>query len=112
MRPCSITEPSGRLTDLEARDAVSDIMQALFRAATISSRVPLALSLAELRGAQEEHRYSLKRRALQASVYELALLSGAQRLSLFYKTGIKPSQIAQLINNVANITTPVAIFTR
>jgi hypothetical protein len=96
----------------EAREAVGEIMQDLLMATTIISRVQLSSDLAELRSAQENHRYSLRRRALQASAYELTLTAGAQRLALFYKGGIKPSQIAQLIYNVANIATPIAIFAK
>lgn len=113
MAPCKRDSDNPLLPATEnGRQAVAQIMLNLFRATTIVSRVQLSSDLARLRAAQEEHRYSLRRRALQASAYELTLTAGAQRLSLFYKGGIKPSQIAQLIYNVANITTPIAIFAK
>lgn len=106
---CSVREPTGEDKDLDRRDLSDEFMQTLFLATAIVSRVPLANRLAVLRSAEEEHRYSLKRRAVQASLYEFALTAGAQRLSLYYKGGIKPAQIAQLIFNLA---TPVALFRR
>jgi regulator of replication initiation timing len=113
MTPCSVTNPNSRLTSsLIPRDAVKDLMQFLMTAAAIQSKVPRSNALAELRTAEEHHRYSLRRRALQASVYELTMTAGALRLALFYKGGIKPAQLAQLIHNAANIATPFAIFTR
>lgn len=110
---CEIRNPNSGVTSvLGPRDAVSDVMRLLFTATAIVSRVPRSNALAELRTAEEDHRYSLRRRALQASVYELTMTAGALRLALFYRGGIKPAQLAQLIYNAANIATPFAIFTR
>jgi hypothetical protein len=97
---------------MHPRDVVEDIMKMLYKATTIVSRVPTSVRLAQLRRAHEEHRYAIKQRIVQAHAYELILNSGADRLALFYKGGIKPTQLAQLIFNVANVATPIAIIAK
>ena len=61
------------------------------------SRVPTSVRLAELRRRHENHRFAIKQRILKAHAYELILNGGADRLAVFYKGGIKPAQLAQLI---------------
>ncbi len=97
---------------MRPRDVVADIMLLLYTATTIVSRVPASVRLADLRLVHEEHRYAIKQRIVQAHAYELMLSAGADRLALFYKGGIKPAQLAQLIYNVANVATPIAIVAR
>lgn len=99
-------------TIMRPRDVVEDIMLLLYRATTIVSRVPTSIRLAQLRSDQEAHRFAIKQRILEAHAYELILNGGADRLALFYKGGIKPTQLAQLIFNVANVATPIAIFAK
>lgn len=101
-----------RTINMRPRDVVEDIMLDLYMATTIVSRVPASVRLAQLRRAHEEHRYAIKQRIVQSHAYELILNSGADRLALFYKGGIKPAQLAQLIYNVANIATPIAIIAK
>ena len=98
--------------NMRPRDVVEDIMLLLYRATTSFSRVQTAVRLAQLRNAHEEHRFTIKQRVLEAHAYELILNGGAERLALFYKGGIKPAQLAQLIFNVANVATPIAIIAK
>lgn len=109
---CEVKRPSGITFTQRPRDVVEDIMLFLYGATTIVSRVPTSVGLAELRRAHEEHRFAIKQRIHQAHAYELILNGGADRLSLFYKGGIKPAQLAQLIFNVSNVATPFAIMAR
>jgi hypothetical protein len=82
---------------MRRRDVVEDIMLILYIATTIVSRVPTSVRLGELRRRHEDHRFAIKQRILEAHAYELILNGGADRLALFYKGGIKPAQLAQLI---------------
>jgi hypothetical protein len=100
------------IVNMRPRDVVEHIMLLLYRATTIVSRVPTSVRLAQLRRAHEEHRFAIKQRILQAHAYELILNGGADRLALFYKGGIKPAQLAQLVFNVANVATPFAIMAK
>jgi hypothetical protein len=111
MSNCDVTGTLGTV-NMRPRDVVADIMLLLYRATTIVSRVPASVRLADLRLVHEEHRYSIKQRIVQAHAYELMLNAGADRLALFYKGGIKPAQLAQLIYNVANVATPIAIIAK
>ena len=108
---CKVTGSTGTRI-MRPGDVVEDLMLDLYMATTIVSRVPASVRLAQLRRAHEEHRYAIKQRIVQAHAYELMLNSGADRLALFYKGGIKPAQLAQLIYNVANIATPIAIIAK
>jgi len=108
---CEVTGSLGKST-MRSRDVVEDIMLHLYNATTIVSRVPTSVGLARLRTDQEAHRFTIKQRLLEAHAYELILNGGADRLALFYKGGIKPTQLAQLIFNVANVATPIAIFAK
>lgn len=98
--------------NMRPQDVVEDIMLLLYRATTVFSRVQTSVRLAQLRNAHEEHRFTIKQRILEAHAYELILNGGAERLALFYKGGIKPAQLAQLIFNVANVATPIAIIAK
>lgn len=111
MPDCKVTGSLGPAI-MRPRDVVEDIMLFLYRATTIVSRVPTSVRLAELRRRHEDHRFAIKQRILEAHAYELILNSGADRLALFYKGGIKPAQLAQLIFNVANVATPFAIIAK
>ena len=65
--------------------------------------------LAELRLAQEEHRYSIRHSAVMARGYEVALSSGTKRLARYYAGGLKPDKIAQLIYTAATVAIPAVI---
>lgn len=72
-------------------------LQSAFLASAIAARWNSADLVARLREAQEQHRYSIRRSQLEAHAYEVAIGSGAQRLSMFYKGGIRPEIIAQIL---------------
>jgi hypothetical protein len=108
---CDVKGSLGTIA-MRPRDVVEHIMLLLYRATTIISRVQTSVRLAVLRLRHEDHRYAIKQRILEAHAYELILNGGAERLALFYKGGIKPSQLAQLVFNVANVATPFAIMAK
>lgn len=72
-------------------------LQSAFLASAIAARWNAADLVARLREAQEQHRYSIRRSQLEAHAYEVAIGSGAQRLAMFYKGGIRPEIIAQIL---------------
>jgi hypothetical protein len=96
----------------ETRGMVSDIPQALYILAALSGRGATPAVLAELRFAQELHAYSIRKSAVRARAYELTVSTGAQRLALFHKGGIKPSDVAQLVFTASNVAISPAILAR
>ena len=64
----------------------------------------------ELRLAQEEHRFSIRKSAITARAYEVTVSTGVQRLALYYKGGIKPELIAQIIHAAATVAIPPQFY--
>lgn len=94
------------------RDMVGDVPQALFDLGALLARGATPSRLAELRVAQELHAYSIRKSAVRARAYELTVSTGAQRLALFHKGGIKPSDVAELVFAVSNVAIPPAVLAR
>jgi plasmid stabilization system protein ParE len=94
------------------RDMVRDVPQALFDLGALLARGTTPTHLAELRAAQEQHAYSIRKSAVRARAYELTVSTGAQRLALFHKGGIKPSDVAELVFAVSNVAIPPAVLAR
>jgi hypothetical protein len=94
------------------RDGLNDAFLALYGAAALAARGTSPAKLAELRLAQEEHRYSIRRSAIMARAYEVTVSTGVKRLVLYYKGGIKPEQIAQIVQAIATLAIPPAILAR
>jgi hypothetical protein len=69
--------------------------------AALAARSDTAARLADLRSAIEERRFEIRRDAIMARAYENVLLTGAQRIALYYKGGIKPEALAQFISALA-----------
>ena len=85
------------------RDKLFFQLQALHIAVSVSARNTLPNLLAELRSSQEEWRGSVCENSTVAKNYEQIVLAAAQRLALYYKGGIKPGQIAQLLYNLSGL---------
>jgi hypothetical protein len=69
--------------------------------AALAARADTPVRLAELRTAIEERRFAIRRDAIMARTYEQILLIGAQRIATFYKGGIKPETLAQIVNAIS-----------
>ena len=80
-----------------ARARTADFSLALYEAAALAARGFAAQDLFELRLAQQQHLYSIRKSAVQARAYELTLSTGAQRLALYYAGGITPARITALV---------------
>ncbi|HZT28452.1 MAG TPA: hypothetical protein VFA33_01120 [Bryobacteraceae bacterium] len=76
-------------------------VQLPFLAVAIGARWNSAPLVARLREAHEYHRYSIQRSRLEAHAYEVAVGAGAQRLAMFYKGGVRPETIAQILYTAA-----------
>lgn len=72
-----------------------------FLAAALGARWNSAELIGRLREAQEMHRYSIQRSRLEAHAYEVAVGAGGQRLAMFYKGGVRPEMIAQILYTLA-----------
>lgn len=97
---------------VDNRNMVGDVTQALFDLGALLARGTTPTRLAELRVAQEQHAYSIRKSAVRARAYELTVSTGAQRLALFHKGGIKPSDVAELVFAVSNVAIPPAVLAR
>lgn len=107
-----ITITLERMTKGDDRDGLMDAFLALYGAAALAARGTSPARLAELRLAQEEHRYSIRRSAIMARAYEVTVGTGVKRLALYHKGGIKPEQIAQIVQAIATLAIPPAILAR
>ncbi|MDX6385571.1 MAG: hypothetical protein QOK48_3144 [Blastocatellia bacterium] len=96
----------------EGRRRLAHILDVLYVASALSAHGSTPANLASLRLAQEEHRYSIRKSAVLAQAYEATITSGTQRLALYYKGGLKPEKIAQLIHSAATVAIPAAILAK
>ncbi len=113
-----ITECEGRLANAGVSDseeveatlkATKDREKLYFQLDTLHMAVAasiqntLPVRLADLRATQQEWRRSVRESASIGRNYEQIILASAQRLALYYKGGIKPGQIAQLLYNLSGL---------
>lgn len=111
MPACRIVDPGNveKEIELPTENIVGYLFQTLHSAAALAARGETPMKLAELRLAEEEHRFSIRHSAVMARTYEVALTSGTSRLARFYAGGLRPEKIAQLVHAAAAITIPTAI---
>jgi hypothetical protein len=84
------------------RPALRTQLEALHAAASAVAQLDAADALATLRLADEERRYSIRRSAVNTSTYDLTIQAAAQRLALYWKGGIKATELAQFVFYVTN----------
>lgn len=87
----------------EARNKLSILLVALHEAAAARSQAGLPKQLADLRDTREVYRYSILRSAEQVKATEALIQGAATQLALYYKGGIKPAQLAQLLYNLSGL---------
>ncbi len=96
--------------DLRARrNELDAVVRRALLAAAIAARWNSAGLIAQLREAHEIHQYSIQRSRLEAHALEVAVGSGAQRLAMFYKGGVRPEIIAQILYTAATASISGAI---
>jgi hypothetical protein len=86
----------------KARDRLFLLLIALHEAAAVRASGTLPADLADIRDTQTEWRYAILRGARARSAEQL-LQSAASRIALYYKGGVKPAQIAQLLYNLSGL---------
>jgi hypothetical protein len=84
------------------RDALRLQWEALHAAAGAVAQLDAAGALAKLRIDDETRRYSIRRSAVNISTYDLTIQAAAQRLALYWKGGIKPTELAQFVFYITN----------
>jgi hypothetical protein len=84
------------------RQKLRSLLDALHDAVASVAEEDAAGRLAELRLSDEDRRYSIRRSAINSRTYDQTILAASQRLALYWKSGIKPSELAQLVFYIAN----------
>jgi hypothetical protein len=93
----------------DKEDIATYLFQTLHVAAALAARGETPMKLAELRLAQEHHRFSIRQSAVVSRGYEIAINSGTKRLARYYAGGLKPEKIAQLIHSAATVAIPAVL---
>jgi hypothetical protein len=86
--------------DLQRKE---DLLNVLYQAAAIAAQNQTPTDIAVIRDSIAWRRFEIRRTAIYNGAYEQALQVASQRLSAYYATGIKPSQIAQLLYYLSGI---------
>jgi hypothetical protein len=81
----------------------------LYQAAAVAAQHQTPAALALIRDSIAWRRFELRRNAIYNGAYEQALQIAGQRLSAYYATGLKSSQIAQFLYYLSGIVTLPAI---
>jgi hypothetical protein len=84
------------------RESLRTTLDLLHEAAAAVAEEDAAGRLAELRLSDEERRLSILRSAVNGSAYDQTIQAAAQRLALYWKSGVKPADIAQLAFYLTN----------
>lgn len=95
-----------------AKASLERAAQVVYRAVAFAARGQLAQDLADSRGWLEDRAHSLRQSQVVANVYQNLLLNGAERLSAYYKGGVRPQTIADLIQAAAAVGLIPAVLTR
>jgi hypothetical protein len=90
----NLKTPGGR-NDLEFA------LYALHYAAAVAAQQETSADLASLRKSLEERRYSIQRSAVNAGTYEQTVRAVADRLALYWKSGFKPKDLAELLYHLS-----------
>lgn len=84
------------------REQLRRLLDALNESAASVAEEDAAGRLAALRLTDEERRYSIRQSAINSSTYDQTIQAASQRLTLYWKSGVKPTELAQLIFYIAN----------
>ncbi|PYT98411.1 MAG: hypothetical protein DMG38_15825 [Acidobacteria bacterium] len=90
-----------RLKTAGGRDHLEFALYALHYAAAVAAQQETSADLASLRKSLEERRYSIQRSAVNATTYEQTARAAANRLTLYWQSGLKPKDLAELLYHVS-----------
>jgi hypothetical protein len=80
----------------------------LHGAAALAAQHETAADFALLRRSLEERRYSIRRSGVAASTYEQTVRAAAQRLALYWKSGLKPKDVSDFLFHLSGaISLPI-----
>jgi hypothetical protein len=86
-----------------------DLLTMLYQAAAVAAQNQTPVDLALIRDSIAWRRFELRRNAIYNGGYEQALQIAGQRISAYYATGLKSSQIAQFLYYLSGIVSLPAI---
>jgi hypothetical protein len=115
VQPCAAQKlaASGRLvSDSLAEGNVQhkeQLLMVLYQAAAVAAQHQTPAALALIRESIAWRRFELRRNAIYNGGYEQALQIAGQRISAYYSTGLKSSQIAQFLYYLSGIVSLPAI---
>jgi hypothetical protein len=86
-----------------------DLLTPLYQAAAVAAQGQAPAALSVIRDSIAWRRFELRRNAIYNGAYEQALQIAGQRISAYYATGLKSSQIAQFLYYLSGIASLPAI---
>ncbi len=92
-----IEETFNRLRTASDRDRLEMAIYTVHRAAAVAAQQATSVRLADLRKSIEVRRYSIQQSAVNAGVYEQTARAAADRLAVYWKAGIRPKDLAELM---------------
>lgn len=98
--------------NLPNTEQLGTLLFGLHEAAAAVVRNTLPKKLADLRRTQEVWLLSVQSSSVSARAYEQILRGAGTRLALYYKGGIKPGQIAQLLFNLSGLVSLPILATK
>ncbi len=90
-----------RKTGGEETELLGTMLFLLYNCSALAARNHTPVRLAELRETLEERAHSLRQAGVSAAAYQAIITNGLQRLSLYYKGGIRPSTLSDLIQSLS-----------
>lgn len=94
------------------REQLRKLLGGLHEAAAAVAQVDASGRIARLRESDEQRRYSIRRSSLNSSTYDFTIQAASQRLALYWKSGIKPAEVAQLMFYLTNTVAVPVIATK
>jgi hypothetical protein len=85
------------------------LLMVLYQAAAVAAQNQTPADIALIRDSIAWRRFEIRRNAIYNGAYEQALQVAGQRLSAYYATGIKPSQMAQFLYYLSGLISLPAI---
>ena len=84
------------------RDLLITLLDALYEAEAALAEEDVPAKLANIRESDESRRYSILRSSVNSSTYDLTIQAASQRLALYWKSGIKTTDVAALVFYLTN----------
>ena len=94
--------------DPDGRDKLEIAIYAVHGAAAVAAQQAISARLADLRTTIEVRRYAIQQSAVNAGVYEQTARAASDRLAIYWKAGIRPRDVAELMLHLSTaVSLPV-----